>query len=190
MKRNLHNQGFTLVEMIVSIGLFTVILFVATSAFLSVVDSDRKTRAIRVVMDNLSISLENIERHIRTGSAYYCGVAGSGVLDCASGGSTLSFTEQDGTTRTTYAWDSETKAIFRTVSAGAPVRITSPEISIDNLKFIVMGSALGAGRGGTDTVQPYVIMAIDGSIGAALASPASRANFKIQTMVTQRNYDN
>ena len=49
---SIHSQnknGFTLVEMIVSIGLFTIALFIASSAFLAVLNADRKSRATQRV---------------------------------------------------------------------------------------------------------------------------------------------
>ncbi|MBU0722958.1 type II secretion system GspH family protein, partial [Patescibacteria group bacterium] len=50
--------GFTLVEMIVSLGLFTVILFISMQALLSMVDANHKAQSLRAAMDNLNLSLE------------------------------------------------------------------------------------------------------------------------------------
>lgn len=188
MKRNSNKKGYTLVEMIVSIGLFTIVLFIATSAFLSVVNADRKSRAVRIASDNLNLALEDMQRRIRTGSSYYCGALNTdvgGVGDCPSGGDTLSFTEQDGVTRTTYHWGgSSDKTIYRISSTGS-IQVTAPEISIYGLKFIVQGSTLATDG---DTNQPYVNIVIDGSIIDA-AHTMLNTTFKIQTTVTQRNYD-
>lgn len=190
-KKNLG--GFTLVEMIVSIGLFTVVLFIATSAFLTVVNADRKSRATRIATDNLNLALEDMQRKIRTGSSYYCGPGGESSLtairDCSGypGDSVISFTEQDGVTRTTYSLGLLTspgtpKSVYRYRSAGIPIPVTAPEISISDLKFFVQGSTPG------DPIQPYVVIVIDGAI-INTANPALGASFKIQTTVTQRNYD-
>lgn len=171
MKKN----GFTLVEMIVSLGLFTIIMFIATSAFLSIVNTDRKSRAVRIAADNLNIALEDMSRRIKTGSTYNCG-GGAGTNNCASPGlSSFAFTEQDGATRTVYSLSGS--AIWR----GAE-RVTSPEINITSLKFVVSGSLVGT----ADNIQPIVVIVIDGSLGAGTAS----TTFKIQTTVTQRAYDN
>lgn len=195
-----RNKGFTLVEMIVSIGLFTIVLFIATSAFLTVVNADRKSRAVRIASDNLNLALEDMQRRIRTGSTYYCGALNTdvgGVGDCSTG-DTLSFTEQDGVTRTTYTLASnkitrEYKCMVNLlcssfVTYGIPIDVTAPEISITGLKFIVQGSYPASGAVTTDLVQPYVTMVIDGSIVNA-ANPSLGASFKIQTTVTQRDYD-
>ncbi len=170
-------SGFTLVEMIVSIGLFTIILFIATSAFLTVLNADRKSRATRIAIDNLNLSLEDISRRIKTGATYNCG-GGSGVADCASPGlNSIAFTEQDGT-RTIYRYVSAGMFIER-VRGGITLPVTAPEIEIINLRFVVGGTA-----GSPNVVQPYVIILIDGKTKGIVT-----ANFKIQTMVTQRAYD-
>ena len=171
-------QGFTLVEMVVSLGLFTIIMFIATSAFLNIVNTDRKARSVRIAADNLNIALEDMSRRIKTGSSYYCGAGGEALLsanNCTSGVNTiLFFTNQDGI-RTKYELSGN--SILRD---GTP--ITSSEITISSLKFIVSGSAVGT----ADNEQPMVVIAIDGSLG----SGATASGFKIQTTVTQRAYDN
>ncbi|MDO8603903.1 MAG: type II secretion system protein [bacterium] len=178
-KKNLG--GFTLVEMIVALGLFTIVLFIATSAFLSIVNADRKARAVRVAADNLNIALEDMSRRIKTGTSYYCGPGGDALLsvkDCASGGNTLFFTGQDGF-RTMYTLDSS-GAILRSIAPDAPISATSPEIKITSLNFIVNGSDP------TDKIQPVVAISISGSLSAGTAN----TTFKMQTTVTQRQYDN
>lgn len=183
-----RKQGFTLIEMIVSLGLFTIILFIATSAFLTVVNADRKSRAVRIATDNLNLALEDMQRRIRTGSYYWCGTGGESSLvavqNCLSGSNTLSFTEQDGS-RTTYFVSS---GVIKRQTVSGSIDVTSTEISITSLKFIVQGSALGPSGLGADRNQPYVVISIDGAINNA-GHPTLNTSFEIQTTVTQRNYD-
>lgn len=190
-----NSKGFTLIEMIVSIGLFTIVMFIATSAFLAVVNADRKSRSVRIAADNLNLSLEDMQRRIKTGLNYYCGTSASltMVLDCPGATSAISFSflEQDGQTRTIYTYDPTAKAIYRESSGvsvlyypGEKVRVTAPEISINSVKFIVKGSTPGVIADGGDSVQAYVTIVINGSIAGATPT-----NFNIQTMITQRNYD-
>lgn len=197
MKYSSHkgSNGFTLVEMIVSLGIFTVVLFLATSAFLSIVNADRKSRATRIAIDNLSLALEDMTRKIKTGTTYYCNTtsivdttATPPVGDCPNGGSTLWFMAQDGTTRIGYYLDSGTGSIWRRMGVGpgpgqGAQQITSPEITITGLNFIVSGSKVGLVANSGDSVQPMVIITIKGSIGANLP-------INLQATVTQRAYDN
>lgn len=183
-----NSGGFTLVEMIVSISVFIIVLLISTSAFLSVLNADRKSRAVRIATDNLNLSLEDMQRRIKTGASYYCGVDTNptNTLDCPSGDTAVSFLEQDGQTRTIYEYDATDKAIYRTsygpvvtlYTHGARIRVTAKEINIDNVKFIVQGSTPG------DLTQPYVNILISGStIGAR------NTVYNIQSVVAQRNYD-
>lgn len=171
--------------MTVSLGLFTLIMFIATSSFLSVVNVDRKSRAVRIAADNLNVALEDMSRRIKTGTSYWCGVGGEALLatqDCIGGGvSTFFFTNQDGL-RVKYSLDGTTNAIMRSVGAEPMIQATSPEISVTKLDFLVSGSAAGS----PDNKQPIVVISIEGGLGTGVAS----TTFKIQTTVTQRAYDN
>lgn len=179
-----NSKGFTLIEMIVSLGLFTIVLFVATSAFLSIVNVDRKSRATRIVADNLNLSIEDMTRNIKTGLTYYCGTPDTGsVGDCALGANSMFFTNQEGVRIGYYLDNVTTHAIFRTTGTGPGAvtqRVTSPEIVIENLKFFVSGSTSYLSG---DRKQPMVVIMISGSLGANMP-------IKIQTTVTQRAYDN
>lgn len=193
MKSLQTKNGFTLVEMTVSLGLFTIIMFIATSAFLSIVNTDRKARSVRIAADNLNIALEDMSRRIKTGHDYACDDRASGTYDCPGGvpSNMLSFDDQTSTpsvpVRIVYkratgptcgiGYDSTQGCILRDDKL-----ITSPEIDITGLKFIVSGSDVGS----ADNQQPMVVIVIDGSLG----SGATESGFKIQTTVTQRAYDN
>ena len=185
-------RGFTLIEMIVSLGLFTIVLFITTSAFLAIVNADRKSRATRVATDNLNLALENMSRKIKTGYTYNCG-GGSGANDCVVPQSIFEFTDQSGS-RVSYKRAQGTaecgsgygvnQGCILRLDAGVPVLSTSPEIDITSLKFLVSGSALWP-----DTKQPAVVIAIEGAIGVNAGNPSGKSSFKIQTILTQRIYD-
>jgi len=68
--------GFTLVELLVSSAIFTVVSLVAVGAIITINDANRKTQAIRAIVDNLNYSLESMSRKLRTGSNYQCGDGG------------------------------------------------------------------------------------------------------------------
>ena len=163
--------------MIVSIGLFTIVLFIASSAFLSVVNADRKSRATRLAMDNLTVALEDMTRRIKTGYDYSCGNQGR-VKDClATPGSEIAFTDQDGN-RVVYSFVDG--GISRQVGTGAVLPVTSQEINISDLNFFVGGAETTV-----DDQQPYVKIFIAGDTGLGVTD----AKFSLQTMVTQRVYD-
>lgn len=204
-KKLTMKKGFTLVEMIVAIGLFTITLFISSSAFLVVLDADRKSRATRIAMDNLNLSLEDVSRRIKTGNTYNCGGTG-GTADCtttAPEGDKLAFTNQDGE-RIIYkrgvgaspvtagnglsgcgspSYTSSQGCIVRDKS-GTALRVTGSEIDITDLHFVVRGSTVWVPGGGGDVSQPYVAILVGGTTLGKITT-----GFKMQTMVTQRAYD-
>lgn len=188
-------RGFSLVEMIVSLGIFTIVLFIATSAFLTVVNADRKSRSTRIAMDNLNLALEDMSRRIKTGSSYNCGDTPDATLDCASPGEdSFKFIDQDNDP-IIYKWAQGSQqipagcgsnyvdgqgCILRTIPHSTSFMLaTSPEIDLTKLKFIVSGSTFG------DVFQPVAVVMIDGSLGV----DPKKTTFKIQTTITQRKYD-
>jgi len=204
-------RGFTLVEMIVSLGLFTIVLFLATSALLTIVNADRKSRATRIAIDNLNLTLENMARRIKTGSIYNCG-GGIGTKDCSVAQSSFSFSDQTGV-HTVYkraqgtgntASGSGCGSLYRVTqgcilrfdsTTGIFIPITSPEMDITNVSFFVSGSApCGSVAPSkvclTNNQQPAVAIVIDGSFGFSSVNTSAKSSFKIQTALTQRTYDN
>lgn len=188
-------------EMIVSIGLFTIVLFISSSAFLAVLNADRKSRATRTAIDNLNLSLEDMSRRIKTGTTYNCGGGATGVNDCPYPGDTILAITDQNDQRVIYKRGVGTGAItagnavsgcgstfssttqgclIRHITSGTPLLVTGKDIHITNLRFVVNGAAPLP-----NTVQPYVAVLVDGITTAGKITSA----FKLQTTITQRMYD-
>jgi prepilin-type N-terminal cleavage/methylation domain-containing protein len=71
---NIHSKqkGFTLIEMIVSLAIFTVVALVAVGALVKIMDANRKSLTLKSSINNLNFALESISREIRMGHSYYC----------------------------------------------------------------------------------------------------------------------
>lgn len=67
-----HQKGFTLLEMIVALGVFAVCALIAVGGFVSVVESSKKTHSNKVVINNVNYSIESMVREMRTGKDYFC----------------------------------------------------------------------------------------------------------------------
>lgn len=65
-------SGFTLIELIVSLGVFSVVITIAVGALLMLVATNEQLQGEQSVMTNLSFALDSMTREIRTGSDYYC----------------------------------------------------------------------------------------------------------------------
>ena len=189
-KSQAGTRGFTLVEMIVAVALFAVVMLVCVGALLSLVNANRKAQALQSVMNNLNIALDGTVRAIREGSAYNGSVGctggnlGGGPNDCTGGSNQLSFQPYCNSTCDqpwVYTYDPVTKRLYKSVNGQSPVAITSPEVSIDDMEFYVVGTTR------KDPVQPKIVIVINGSAGAVGSS--ARTTFHIQATAVQRLLD-
>ena len=193
--------GFTLIEMIVAIALFSVVMVVAVGALLSLTGANKKAQALQSVMNNLNISIDSIVRNVRMGSKYYCGV-GSGTNDCSTGGTAITFDCNPRTpscAATGGRWGYEIVCpqgfsgngtcpsggyIARSTNGGTSwSRITAPEVTISSMKFYVVGTTPGTTG---DTVQPKVIVVVKGEAGGV---GKTNTKFHIQATAVQRELD-
>jgi prepilin-type N-terminal cleavage/methylation domain-containing protein len=67
-----RTTGFTLIEIIVSLGVFSVVITIAVGALLMLVAANDQLQSEQAVMTNLSFALDSMTREIRTGTNYYC----------------------------------------------------------------------------------------------------------------------
>jgi prepilin-type N-terminal cleavage/methylation domain-containing protein len=72
MKCSASQLGFTLIEMIVSLALFSVVVTISVGALLVLIASNQQFQNEQSVMTNLSFAMDSMTREIRTGSNYYC----------------------------------------------------------------------------------------------------------------------
>ncbi len=185
--------GFTLVEMMVAVTLFTFVMFIATSSLLSIIGLNKKARANQAVINNINAALEQIMRDIRLGSNYYCSnsFSDSGTQDCIGGGTTLSFDDPSSSpTRQSYNMVSigSSKVIGKCPSPGCTfafvpnfIPITSEDITIDSLNFYVVGT------GSSDKRQPFVRIYISGhAFTSSATGKPERVDFALQTSASQR----
>lgn len=189
-RRHTQSRGFTLVEMIVAIGLFAVVMLVSVGALLALVQANRKAQALQSVMNNLNIAVDGMVRAVREGSAYHCGSSGSFATaeDCTEGDTLLAFEPfhtGDPVPQWLYWFAVDANGIGRlyksedgTTVSGLP--ITSPSVNIESVTFYVIGSRRG------DTVQPRVTLVIKGTAGA---KATDRTTFHIQATAVQRILD-
>lgn len=199
MRRRLHHtRGFTLIEMMVAVSIFSMVMMIGVGALLSLVATNQRAQAINSVMNNLNAALENMSRSIRVGTLYHCVTSAatpppappasevSNPLDCASGGGKLLAFESsqgdpnDSADQVVYRLNG--KQIERSLKAGANgswVAITAPEVSVDTFDFYVIGSTQG------DNLQPRVLMRIKGSAKV----PGGTTTFTVQASVVQRVLD-
>ena len=65
-------DGFTLIEAMVAIAVFTVVMVIGISALLNVNNTNKKSQNLRTIIDNLSFTMEDMSRNLKLGSYYHC----------------------------------------------------------------------------------------------------------------------
>lgn len=70
-KKN-NQKGFTLVEIMVSLAIFTMVAMVALGAYLNILSASRKAQTLKTATNNVNFALESISREMRVGSLYSC----------------------------------------------------------------------------------------------------------------------
>jgi prepilin-type N-terminal cleavage/methylation domain-containing protein len=175
MTTHKNQRGYTLIELIVSVAIFSVVMLVAGTAFLSLISLDRKARATNDLVSNLSYVVDSMERSIRTGTLY----------SSASGASTFSYTDANGRIISYRLTVNGTQGqIEQRIDSGTWSALTDPLIDVENLTFYPSGTALGSTG---DKLQPTVTIIIRGKMKPDSQSP--EIEFVIESSATQRLID-
>lgn len=174
------HRGYTLLELIVSVGIFSMVMLAATSAYLSLVATDRQARATADVVTNLSFAVDSMTREIRTGTAYKCNNS-SGTPNCtATPGTSFGFTDSRSPART-IIYSVVNHQLMVSIN-GVVSSLTDPRVSVDALSFYVRGVGT---TGGDALIQPQVLLTLRGTLQTKDKSIA----FSIQSSAEQRYLD-
>lgn len=186
-------RGFTLVEMIVAVGLFAVVMIISISTLLSLINANRKAQALQSVMNNLNVTLDGMVRAMRQGSNFRCGSVNFANPNCTSIAGTVIFFERYGgnpavtTDDWAYAFDTDGSKcgagrFCKSVDGGTSyLALTAPEVTIDSVSMYVVGATP------RDNLQPKALIVVKGSAG--LPRLDVRTTFHIQATAVQRVLD-
>jgi prepilin-type N-terminal cleavage/methylation domain-containing protein len=209
-KKHTAQLGFTLVEMMVSLALFTVVMTAGTGTMLVVLNANRKAQSFQTAMDNLGIALDGISRDMRVGTHYQCSghdfqvtFTSNTNTDCdSSGGFSFAFLPLGAVNNDNNYW------VYRFNDGGATGRgsiercklgngcssgtngvgstfspITAPEINIKFFRAYLTHSD-PATKG--DLVQSKIRIVIEGVAGM---DPKTQTEFGVQTTISQFQLD-
>jgi prepilin-type N-terminal cleavage/methylation domain-containing protein len=70
-------RGFSLVELMVSLSLFSTVMVISVGTLLVMININAKGQALYSSSTNLSFALDNMTRELRTGYHYFCDDAGA-----------------------------------------------------------------------------------------------------------------
>ncbi|KKQ76893.1 MAG: hypothetical protein A3A96_04495 [Candidatus Zambryskibacteria bacterium RIFCSPLOWO2_01_FULL_39_39] len=178
--------GFTLVEMLIAVGLFALVASISIGAILSIFDANNRSRSSKTVVDNLNLAVEDMTRVVRFGTNYHscddddldepnnCNTEqDSDILAVTFEGNIIVY-RLCGTT-IKRSDNGEENCSSTDMKA-----ITSTDTVIEYLRFYVFGT------NATDQFQPYVVAVIEGYVGS---NSTRQSSFSIQTIMSQRALD-
>ena len=184
-------RGFTLLEILVAVSLFTVAIFIIIVTLFSISNAQKKALAIQNVQDNMRFAFEAMTKEIRTGKIFHCGT-GTPLTNPANcqfpnPGASLSFLNTAGETVTYQRQGNQlVKSTTGTLPCDEPLgpvqdclKITSPQlVNITRLNFYVDGSV------GGDNKQAIATIVMEGEV---IGPPGvGTTNINLQTTVSKR----
>ena len=172
-------KGFTLIEVLVAIGLFAIIVTIAIGGLTRALRSQRQVASLLASSTNVSLVLEQMAREIRTGSDFFCDRAGPGPPCRNRVVNEIIFTNSSGEV-VTYRLDPVNGAIERGIEGGGFDKITGDNVTVQYLNFLLTGDR------NNDRSSPKVTVAI--GVSPKEATLADRV-LSLQTTVSSRLLD-
>lgn len=194
-------EGFTLVEVMVAMAIFTVVIIVGIGAILDATTQHNRIRSYRSVMDGMNFVMEDMARNIRLGSSVRCVTSSNGSVapydlgtfdvypaSCTGGSNKIVFNGVNHDPITYMISPVSPSPIYKQVDTGgnigAPRVITPPEVTIDPTRsWFIVRHAEPIGQ--NDFGQPTVTILLAGTV----TLKGVPAPFAIQTTVTLRQLD-
>jgi len=146
MKNMKKQKGATIIELIISAGLFVILISLASTSFIQALRTQRIVTKLSASMNDVAFVTEKIAREVRVG------------FSISGGGGSMDFINPDGD-RIHYKFIGS--GIGRCVNAcasdGTYKLLTSPDVEIDNLEFILQGTSSGDGEPPRVTIVTSII---------------------------------
>lgn len=191
-------KGFTLVELMVSVAIFTIVVVAVIGSVYTANASARKVEAAQTALNNVHFAMESMVRTIRTGTIISCTDNitlpddGTGEDNChttgASSGAIVIRNTLGKDSYVKYYWDSNTNSIRKqellitngtpALSWGPSIALTSPavEISRSTFNFVGLDNTSQNQRGASIVIKGFAVV------------DTTKTPFTIQTFVSQRNF--
>ena len=178
-KNSQKKNGFTLIEMLIAISIFLILLVFGMSALMNAFTVNKRSQAMRSIMDNLSFVMDQMSNDLRTGSDYNCGSLNGGSC-YNSPQNSIYFKSSSGLV---WAYKIKSGGIYKNTNADVTnsvydILLTDSTININsNNGFEVYGQNIDPPE------QPFVVVRLKGLISYRNTT----TSFLLQTSVSQRN---
>ena len=182
-----RRAGFTLLEMVISLGIFSVLVVLAIGVVISVSRAQTNAAADQAILDNVRFGLELITKELRTGVNYnvssspVCGGApGTEIHFSATSGSRVYYLQGTTIMRATADAANPNQCYGQPLNIFVP--FTAPEITTEKLGFRVRGA-----NPGPDDGQPTITVSIQ--VSMINSKTNQKTGLNLQTTVVQRQRD-
>lgn len=125
-----NQAGYTIAEMIVAMGIFLILISIASGSFVRILRTQRETVSLLAANGNASLAMEQISREIRTGGAF------------SNFGDEFHFTNSKNES-VIYRLNSSSGKIERSSDGVAFNEITADNVRVNNLDFILFNGTPG-----------------------------------------------
>ena len=178
-------QGFTLMELMLAITLFSAAMIISVSSLLGVIDFQRKASALQRVENNVNFAVKSMMVDISVGDLYRCGKSvPAGPADsitpqsCWSGGGPLIVFRNVRNEKTVYRVSGG--AIERCVDAAVSgacdsgsglsyLRLTAADVIIDSaISRIYVDGAEGTAAGDTKQPRTQLVIRASANVGGQI----------------------
>lgn len=127
MKSKNIKNGFTLIELLVAMGLFLVVVILASGTFVRALRIERQAVDLMAMNDSASLALEQMAREIRTSTDF-----------SSPSSDTVNFTSAS-SKQISYHFNSGLGIVQRSENGGAFEPLTATNVLVSKLVFITAG---------------------------------------------------
>ena len=180
----MKNKGFTLIEMMVTVLIFSIIIGVTIGVFISAIRMQRYSLTYQQLLGQTSYAIEYMSRMIRMARKNTAGI-------CPGMDANMNYQVTDGETHIKFVnyeeddcleffWDATQKQLkVDRIGYTEPLLLISEDLEVSSLNFYLSGES------DADLLQPRVtiFMKVQGR------GSGPQPKIEIQTTVSQRNLD-
>jgi type II secretory pathway component PulJ len=201
-------KGYSLVEILVVLGLFSSISTLSLGALLNAQSVNVKLQETQAILDNMNLSIQTITRDIRFGSNFNATTTSSNNAsqivistkrrNCVNGCTVLIMKPADAVNsldRVAYYLSNGVlyKGTYPNSGPTETLQMTSDDVNISSLTFYVDGAqtfdSSNDDNDAFDYKQPLITILLSGSTRTT-KSNATPSTFNIETAVSARELDN
>lgn len=174
-------RGFSLIEVMTTVMLFSIIMMAVGSIFVQVMKSQRRGFVGQLVQENVTFALETMAREIRVSklcSDITCATEGSSSYDCSTGFSSDLYISHPVNGPIHYTVDGM-RLVRVSATESSSTYLTSSEVAFTRFNFCVVGG------GAADDEQARVAILMRAE--SVPTTAANKFSVDVQTTVTLRD---